>query len=182
MSTYRKHGYQHSRFNLERSNTYDSLGRSFGREFLEQYKYNVEDIDSIPSLPRPDLWVKKRNEEYEVEVEIKGNDIWHFHKKGLDIPYRKSNFIWSVDIKHRFHLMIKEDGTEVLITSMGWEKCAKNHEHGCFIHLKSCRAFNGKGRENNDFMRIPYRFLRHFRRTHDNLFTLIQPGDTPYDY
>ena len=165
----------------------------FGREethlFLEQLCCeNIRENDLGTNGGRnyevPDFAAEFNGITILVEAETKGNSQWSHTWKELDIPWRKMDYYHT---GMNFHCMVKRDRTKMLVTPkrffgytlvahnqmMGegkkpqmleWWQEADVQFKGCSHIRKRCDVYEGEGKHNDEFIRVPSKELLYYEK------------------
>lgn len=203
MSTYNKNGHIHGTFDRARHTKFEHIGRNASVVFWEQKGWNViqNDIDDEGDVIKncTDLIIEKNGKKILMEAATKRGDLFRYIKDGVDVETRKLKykregvqaFVAMCD-----YMMVDGvavEGNEMLIIPMeclevAQRDCGENYrgqgrvpssvefvmpEHGCHRVRKRCvNGFNQVGRA-EDFYRIPYDYIAHYRKNEDGNYNLI---------
>jgi hypothetical protein len=186
MATYEKNGSISSHFNKERFETYDSLGRKNATKFFEAKGFTLKTNDKTEEnkvlYDRTDLLAIKNkdpNISFHIECSVKSTRLWKYVFDGVDVELRKEKYG-----KEGYNCMSNDDGSEILIIplmyiSLAINSCGKEFaggtnvknspgfimpEHGCHKVRKYCRRGVGQSGELEDFARVPYKYIYHFKK------------------
>ncbi len=197
----RKTGFLNAQFSREEYNKFDNIGKKTTKKFVKWLGWeSVSDfdcrLDGTIDTKKPDIVGVLNDMQCYAEAEIKRDKHWSFPLKfGLDYLCRKNKF---AAFRPYLHCMIKEDLTEILVTKGDLiEECAKcvgyegdfgeptshdfkpHNQLGLIRVRKRCRRPGG--RDLNDFFRIPYLFLDHYKVNKPGLeYELIHEGKMLY--
>ena len=199
MSTYQKNGHLHGHFNSYRNSIFDKLGREAAIDFWKQFGWEaqVNDRDESDNLlyNNTDLKVCKQNKFINIEAASKRANLFRFVRDGVDIETRKlkmtktgqKSFVCMSDyIKNPVY----KSGTEMLLVPMECLIAAQNDcgdsykgqrdiesssnfimpEHGCHRVRKRCYEGIQQTGHAEDFYRIPYAYVAHYRRNDAGLY------------
>jgi len=188
MGTYIKKGIKSSHFNKERHEIYDSLGRKNAKKFFKTkgftLKTNDKDIEGNLIYYKTDLIAVKdtdSNVVFPLECSIKRTDLWHYIFSGVDVELRKEKYG-----ENGYNCMSNNEATEVLIiplkyVSLAIKSCGIEYagggrgvkdspnfimpKHGCHRVRKKCIKGVAQTGEEEDFARIPYKYIYHFKKS-----------------
>ncbi|MHA1949691.1 MAG: hypothetical protein ACW99G_07235 [Candidatus Thorarchaeota archaeon] len=188
-NTYEKDGHQHSRF----ANRDGSSGESITQNLWEYLGYEVKrnDIqDGVMDYEAADFVGTREDHTLYIEAEGKADSLWHHIENGLDIPLRKGKYFKNVGAKNFIHTMVQKESQQEIVLTLGIfleaaSKCKGYYahgkvptdptfimpHHGCCIVRKNCKTSNGW--EQNDFFRIPYRYLGRYVKS-KNCWKLVK--------
>jgi len=179
--TYEKNGKKHSHY-AGRSAV---AGESMVGVFFEGYKVERNDMgpnDTIDYSKTDCVVTSLSGAKLFVEAEAKADSLWRYIYEGTDIPARKEKLLTEVeDLSNYWHFMVKMKAkNEVLLTNFAFLKAASESQgymgtrniqssknwkmpsHGCHMVRKRCRT-QGEDFEENDFIRIPYKYINHWK-------------------
>jgi hypothetical protein len=186
MATYNKKGHIHGKFDQTRWNTYDGIGRNNAKEFWEQKGWDIGDYDKSEDgdlrYDHTDLRATKGKSELYVEAAVKRSDLWKYAKEGVDIETRKLKYVKEGN--KAVVNMSDESGDQMMVIPMECLKAAQDScgdefkgqggvltsdgfempDHGCHRVRKRCRKGVGQTGEPEDFYRIPYEYVAHYRK------------------
>lgn len=193
-TTYLKDGHLHGRFNPTRFGRYDQLGRDLAIVFWGQKGWAAETHDrgSNDELlwQNTDLRMTQNGRFLNIEAAVKRADLWRFVHAGVDVETRKLKYI--KDGERAFVAMsdysdlngVVSGGINILLIPMeclvaAQRDCGSNYlgqgdvlsargfempEHGCHRVRKRCKRGLGQTGEAEDFYRIPYEYVAHYRK------------------
>ena len=204
MNTYFKDGHLHSYFNKTRNDRFEEIGRIAAIKFLEQKKYKVNTFDRDEKeniiWKNTDLIATKDNETLHIEASAKRWDLFRYVKEGVDVETRKLKYLQD-DIKSYILMCsyIQADnnkfscGDELLVIpmiclKMAQESCGEEFyghgvlssekfvepEHGCIRVRKKCKKGLGQSNTIEDFYRIPYKYISHYKVTDNDKYEKIK--------
>lgn len=202
MSTYTKKGHIHGNFNLNRFSKYDGIGRANTSKFWGAYGWTLKDNDknaddSVKFDCTDQIAVKEQNTIC-VESAIKREKLWQWIKDGVDVETRKLKYV-KMGTK-AYVCMSTESGDQYLIIpmkclQMAQDSCGDSYqghrissspcfempEHGCHRVRKHCRQGYEQSGELEDFYRIPYKYVAHYKTVNGKLKMVHKPEKDVYN-
>jgi len=205
-TTYIKDGHVHGRFNPTRFGRYDQLGRDLAITFWNQKGWVAEthDRDQNNKLlwQNTDLRVTQNDRFINIEAAVKRDNLWKFVHSGVDVETRKLKYVKQGErafVSMGDYLEIDSmvsGGSNMLLIPMdclvaAQKDCGKEYlgqgsvlssasfdmpEHGCHRVRKRCKRGFGQTGEAEDFYRIPYEYVAHYKRDSSGTY---QPISVP---
>lgn len=185
MAVYSKNGRLHSRFNKDRASRYDGAGRQHTSDFWKAYNWSVSDHDKeisgeIIFNNCDQVATQEGRKPIYVESAIKSTRLWKWIKDGVDVEDRKLKYFREDE--DVFVCMSNDEGNEMLVIPMKGLQLAEDDcngyaghggilssdgfvmpEHGCHRVRKRCNKGYQQTGEVEDFYRIPYKYIRHYK-------------------
>ena len=186
MAVYSKNGRLHSHFNQSRADKYDDLGRRHTSDFWQAHNWTVADHDKeisgqIIFNNCDQIATQDGRKPIYVESAVKSTRLWKWIKDGVDVEDRKLKYFREGE--EVFICMSNDEGDEMLVIPMKGLQMAEDDcdnqwyghggvlssegftmpEHGCHRVRKRCRRGYQQTGEIEDFYRIPYKYIRHYK-------------------
>jgi len=206
-TTYQKSGHIHGHYNSARGSIFDKIGRDAAVNFWTQAGWIVKDHDRDINdellWKNTDLRIHKENKFINIEAATKRANLFRFVRMGVDVETRKlkmtrhdeKSFVCMSDyIKLNGN---RTYGDEMLIIPMeclvaaqrdcgetfdGQRDVRKHPEfsmpaHGCHRVRKRCIEGMMQTGEVEDFYRVPYEYVVHYRKDETGRYSLLHNAE-----
>ena len=203
MSTYTRKGHIHGNFNRNRFTKYDGVGRSNTAKFWVQQGWEIKDYDKDEGsddvqFDRTDQIATKGKKTVYVESAIKSPRLWKFAVDGVDVETRKLKYVKLGEVSY-VDMSTDEGDQHMLIPmkclQMAQDDCGSSFygqgtistadfempEHGCHRVRKRCRQGYEQTGELEDFYRIPYKYVAHYKMVDDKMKMVHKPEKDVYN-
>ena len=203
MATYTKNGQLHGIFDSQRHSKFEHIGRDAVIYFWESkgWKTYTNDIDESGNVVknRADLKVEMNNRQMLMEAATKRNNLFSYIKSGVDVETRKLKYrregerAFVAMCDYGFDGVNAVAGNEMLLIPMECLEAAQNDcgnnykgmgsvsssynfsmpDHSCHRVRKRCSKGLNQDGSVEDFYRIPYEYVAHYRKNEDGNYKLI---------
>jgi hypothetical protein len=206
-TTYQKNGHIHGHYNPVRGGIFDRIGRDAASLFWIQNGYQIKDHDRDEQQrlvwQNTDLRVLKENKFINIEAAAKRANLFRYVRQGVDVETRKfkmtrpdeKSFVCMCDYINVSG--VKTHGDEMLIIPMeclvaAQKDCGETYDgqrdvarhsgfsmpdHGCHRVRKRCIQGMMQTGEIEDFYRVPYEYVVHYRKNENGRYVLLHNSE-----
>lgn len=203
-TTYTKNGHIHGHYNPVRGGMFDQLGKDLACSFWEQHGWTSHTHDRNENnellWQNTDLRMTINGTFLNIEAAVKRDNLWKFIRSGVDVETRKLKYVKEGErafvamADYRMDYGKAVGGDNMLLIPMeclvaAQRDCGDQYqgmgdirpssgfqmpEHGCVRVRKRCRSGYGQTGEAEDFYRVPYEYVAHYRRDASGRYVKIK--------